>query len=429
MTLIGTTSELVDLGGGQQQLTQHIKPVGFYTAQGSLQYINNDFEDSGDGLRPHIVTTAPMFVSVGSDGARRIHPTRELDRYFEIGAPYVKIGGVWTQVSLGSPSRTRSRLQWTTAQANVYLDMAGHYCKVGILLKNGWRPEGGQFAFPVGIQGLTRQGGQLYADGVPVMSFRAPVVYDYDNEDDVRAIDWRFVPLGGQNYILFTLPDLAGMSKPLVDPTLALQPDAASGDGAYISGRNPTTNTATSVSFNIGEINTASSGPDRGLLRFSLSAIPSSAAVVSATLSLWLRAAGTSFASNNRTLRAYRLRSGRDWIDTQATWNVYKTSTNWATAGASDTTTDRESASIGSSDLATTDAVNTQHDFVLTSSAVEEWISGVLVNNGVILIADTELNDLYQFHSANGPTPSLWPKLTIVYTEGGLLLFRQRYGG
>ena len=65
-----------------------------YDDDGTLRRIVNDWVDSGIPARPHIVTSAPFLISAGDDGMRRLHPTRELDRYFEIGAPYVKVGGL-----------------------------------------------------------------------------------------------------------------------------------------------------------------------------------------------------------------------------------------------------------------------------------------------------------------------------------------------
>lgn len=39
----------------------------------------------------------------------------------------------------------------------------------------------------------------------------------------------------------------------------------------------------------------------------------------------------------------YRVRRG-DWVQAEATWNIYKTSNNWTTAGAGDTTNDIDNA-------------------------------------------------------------------------------------
>ena len=95
------------------------------------------------------------------------------------------------------------------------------------------------------------------------------------------------------------------------------------------------------------------------------------------------------------------------------TWNIYKTSNNWGTAGASNTTTDREAADIGSAAFATTDTG--QKDFTLTASAVQEWVIGALANNGMILIADTELNDMYSVAACGNATAGQRPRLVVDY--------------
>lgn len=422
MTLASTHHEIDDLGGGQFRHTQYVKRIA-YQDSGSLYQIVNDWSDSGIPARPHHVVSAPFFVTVGSDGLRRIHPTREIDRYIEVGAPYIKVGGVWQQVSLGAPVRTGNQLQWTTVNANVYIQMCGHFVKLGILLKGGWTPSDDQFAFPVGLNGLTRSGNTLLADGVPVMSFGAPVVYDNDNQTDVRQISSQFEQVLGQWYAVFTLPDLSGMSSPLIDPTLELQPDATDGLDTFLQSAGPTNNFGTHIRLFIGESN-AEVSIYRELIEFDLSTLPAGANISSTTLSIMLV---VDRSSNARTFRVYRLK--REWVEAQATWNIYSTGNSWQTAGGFGVN-DSEQTDIGSRAFTATESTEVFKDFSITAVSKNDLDWGLEqggAQTGWLIKADTELNDAYQFYSSDDAASAKRPKLVIVYTEGAVTQAMHQY--
>ncbi len=75
------------------------------------------------------------------------------------------------------------------------------------------------------------------------------------------------------------------------------------------------------------------------LLEFDLATLPDEAIVDSATLSLYFYSHQGAGSMYGRTVTYYRLRRA-DWSESQSTWNIYKTSNNWTTAGAYDTTND-----------------------------------------------------------------------------------------
>lgn len=137
MAELGKVFEQEDLGAGRFRTTISPRPIA-YLESGIYRRINSDFVDSGIQSRPHIVTTAPMWLSVGDGGTRRIHPTRESDVYFEIGRPYRT--DTRQPFPLNPLTRVGNLLTSTNATANVYITMAGHFAKVGIWLKNGWLP-------------------------------------------------------------------------------------------------------------------------------------------------------------------------------------------------------------------------------------------------------------------------------------------------
>lgn len=415
MATLGTHWERDNLGGGFVQHTQYLRCVNYRDDNGNLRRNDDNWEDSGIPGRPHIITKAPFLVSAGQDGMRRIHPTRELDRYFEIGAPYVKMGGVWKQVNLGKPTRKGNLLKWTKPLANMYVRMAGHYIKLGILLKGGWVPQDRMIAFPVGLHGLTRKGTQILRDGLRVMHMRPAHVQDLDNPDDIRPVAHKFVNIGGQRYVLLTLPDLAGMTKPLIDPTLALQPDAADGMDTKIATNQPNTNYGTAANLFIGELDGFVS-VQRTLINFNLDALPPNAIISSVILSLFAR---IDYSLNARTYRVYRQK--RAWVEgtsqdpatTGATWNNYETSTPsaWQTAGGFGAN-DCEQTDIGSRVMTATEALDEFKDWPLTPTTK----AGLDFGYGWLMKADVENNDGYSLASSDYATPANRPKLVFVYT-------------
>lgn len=423
MTELGATFERDDLGGGRFQLTQHLRRIAFRN-NGSWARIVNNFMD-GDVNFPHVVSLAPMLVYVGSDGLRRICPTHDPNVWFAIGAPYIKPAGTWQKVNLGSPTRSGNTLTWSIAQADVSIAMAGHFIKLEIALKGGYVPPNGQFAFPVDVNGLTRQGTNLLdAQGNIVLSTQAPIVYDAANRLDIRPITTSIVNVSGQNYLLFTLPSLTGMTSPVVDPTLTLQPDATDGNDAFITGGVVATwNYGANALTGIGEV----SGVYRTLIKFDLSSLPVNATISAATLSLY---ASADNATNARTFRVYRQK--RLWLEgtrtgaadspaTGATWNRFDLTNSWQTAGGFGAN-DCEQTAIGSRDFTASETLNQFKDFSLTPTTKTGLDYGLEQGGsatGWMLKADTESADEYSFATSDDTTAANRPKLVIVYTLPG----------
>ena len=196
--------------------------------------------------------------------------------------------------------------------------------------------------------------------------------------------------------------------------TLTLQPDSSTGIDTYLNSGAPNTNFGNMGVIVVGETN---DGNDvfRSVIKFDLSSIPAGSTITSATLTVTLAEAGSFRANNNRALKVYR--SLRAFSESQATWNVYTTGNNWGTAGANNTTTDREATDIGSTTFNTADADESEKSWTLTTAKIQEMIyGGSFTNNGFIIKADTETDDRYQMHSSNSVTSSKRPKLVIDYT-------------
>lgn len=421
MGLHSTHSEIDELPGGVIRHTIAIKAIA-YRESGILKPLVQDWEDSGNGTTPHIASRAPLRVRTANDGMRRIFPIHGDDSYIELGTPFVKIAGIWTRLAVGQPARAKGRLTWTRPNFNMYIDHGGHFSKLSILLKNGFVPEDSMIAFPVNINGLTRVGNEIQSDGVPVLQLRSLHVEDLDNPFDIRPITHQFTNLNGQPYMLCTLPSLTGMGRPLIDPTLTLQPNASDGIDALITLRVSDTNFGTISAGQVGELNITSGGPDRILIKFDVSSIPVAATITSSTLSLY---ALTDYADNANTSRAFRQK--RAWVETQVTWDNYSTGNIWQTAGGFGSN-DCEQTDIGSRAFAASEALNVFKDWTLSNAGVQGWTSGTFTNNGLLVKTDAELNDAYAFALSDHATAAFRPKLEVVYSAGGLIYQRRMDG-
>lgn len=423
MTFINTCADVDDLGGGRFRHTQYIKPVA-YDDNGTLRAIASAFTASGIAGRPHTVRAARLMTSVADDGMRRIHPTREADRYVEIGTPYIKVGGVWRKMGFRGGMRMANRLNWASPQANMSIVHAGHYVKLEIELRRGYVPEDNLIAFPVGLNGLKRSGANILSDGKTVMHLREPQMYDAANEMDTRAIDGKFVSLAGQPYYLMTLPSLAGMSRPVIDPTLALQPDGSSGhDTTMISWDGGVRNYGATTTFSL--------MAGTALIKFDITSIPPLAVLTSATLSLYVIYVGG--AGGISTFTLYRMLQGNTWIEgtkNNATagagepcWNAREADGSggvmsaWlGSAGAATADVDYASTPIGTfqtyTDLGSV-------DIPLLLSAVTGWHSQAETNEGIRWRrTSSSTRDATFAHSEYG-TAAYRPKLTVEYTLPG----------
>lgn len=192
-------------------------------------------------------------------------------------------------------------------------------------------------------------------------------------------------------------------------------------DITYLDSVNPTTNNSAATLVAIGESN-AGSSVWRGIVKPDLSSIPAGSTIIDATLNLVVQ---NDFSDNSRTMQAYRL--SRAWVFNQATWNVYSTGNNWGTAGAANTSTDREATGVGSVSVAASPGTGATISLPITASKLQEMLSGgTFTNNGFLLKMDTETNDGMFYNATSNATSGNRPTFVVNYTlptSGGAFLF------
>ena|SRR3990167_3138893 len=192
---------------------------------------------------------------------------------------------------------------------------------------------------------------------------------------------------------------------------LTLQPAEATALDTYIESGAPTTNYGTSGNIATGENNAGASGL-RSLLKFDLSSIPAGSVIDSAVLSLTI---SVDLSSNARTFRVFRQK--RAWTESGATWNKYDGTTDWQTAGGFGAD-DCEQTDIGSAAYTATESIGTVKTYTLTASAVQAMITGgSWTDNGFLVKADTEVDDLWAHYSSGDGTSSNRPKLVVTYHQ------------
>ncbi len=141
------------------------------------------------------------------------------------------------------------------------------------------------------------------------------------------------------------------------------------------------------------------------LLKWDLSAIPAGKTVTAVTLTFNVVAA------SSQVYELYALK--RDWSESEATWVTANSTTNWSTAGASNTTSDRESTVLGTLSSASTGTKT----ITLNASGiakVQSWVNTPSTNFGFVVQDYTTTKGL-DLTSSEGVTVSQRPIITITY--------------
>lgn len=128
-------------------------------------------------------------------------------------------------------------------------------------------------------------------------------------------------------------PDKNKVKYPIkIDPTFTIQ---GSGADTWINGYAATTNYGSGTYI---QPYYDSGYKGRALVNMSLSEVPTGALINSADFSIYYYEYFLNSPEGD-TYYVYKVRRS-DWVDSQATWNIYKTGSNWGTAGCANTTSD-----------------------------------------------------------------------------------------
>lgn len=418
MTELGIHWERDDLGGGQFRHVQNIKPI-CYRDGTIVKRISSDWSNSGNPTYPHIVADAGFQVAASNTGIMRYFPTRDQNVWFEIGDPVYRDGGVVKTFDFSNPTRQGNWMLWEKPAADFGMRHIGHAVKLGMEIKTAYRPDNREFAFPLTYNGVVRQGRNMLVDGDIKMRMRPFVAYDYAYDGDDREtvkVPHEFRTVAGQEYVVITLPiEMDSMTRPVLDPTLELQPAAAAGIDTRIYGQVGWENYNFGVSDPL-PVGNIASFPSKILYKFDISSIPGGSTIDSASLALVVASwtgANSAITSNNSLVEFYEGDAdGANPSGDGSTWNHrnYNGSVAWSGGAGGGSGSDYDATPSDSQ------AVNAPSGTITwnVKSIVESWMS---TNYGMWMV--TTISATIRFYSSDNGTASNRPKLTINYTTTG----------
>ena len=204
---------------------------------------------------------------------------------------------------------------------------------------------------------------------------------------------------------IFKPYDLGGGEQRIViDPTLTVQPAAKD---AYLKQDNPTNNYGAITSLQVQDyVDTTW----RTLLEFDISELPPGATLNSASLNLNYYSYTTTDPVG-KTIWAYKL-TRPDWVEAQATWNIYKTGSDWTSAGGDYVTSDPAGGST---------TFPAEYDWMSWNvlPIVQDAYDGSIAAEFLVKFETEGLasgDGIAKWYSSNYPTDtSLCPKLVIDY--------------
>lgn len=214
------------------------------------------------------------------------------------------------------------------------------------------------------------------------------------------------------------LADPARVYPVVIDPSIVLQPDPASGMDAYISGLQESTSTNYGGEAEIKVGNATVSGNHaiyRGLLKFNLSSIPKSL-ITDARLEVY-KSSGSAASTRNVDFALHAVTT--QWLEGEVTWAKATQAAAWAAVGGDFveqpicTMTINADSSVGwysspgpeSSTLA---------------SVVSGWVNGNATNCGILMkrVEEPQADTVQiKLRSSDYADLALRPKLTVTYVE------------
>ncbi|QPQ35658.1 DNRLRE domain-containing protein [Lysinibacillus sp. JNUCC-52] len=301
------------------------------------------------------------------------------------------------------------------------------------------KPTGGfpqKLTYKVNVDGLTvEQVNQtIYLKdantNTPLYLIEAPYMYDsykpegYQSVDEIQSVPEEaksyLLTLSyeviGQDLFVYLAPDANWLNSedrvyPItIDPAIVRLQTSANMEDTTIRSAAPTQTGGNDFELGVG---TAVGGNTvRSLLKFDLSAVPSSTTIVSADLNLWFSS------TNNNSPIAINLHNlTSTWEENQASWTYAKTTpyTTWKTAGG-----DFSSNKLGTvKDIGTppTSIADAMVNWKVPLNVVQGWINNPSTNYGLLLKGDNEASQIYKkFASSEQSTLNKYkPQLVVTY--------------
>lgn len=290
---------------------------------------------------------------------------------------------------------SKGKMAFSNVATDLDIEIVASNTKVQFkrILKSGKAPADAVFGLSQSGTGITVTSEARYTDSKGMLDAEIPVIATKN---------------GG---LLTETIDKAKITKyPVeIDPTLTIQP---SGKDNFMYQDAATTNYGTDAFV---QVYAGTAAAQRALVEFPITwgaDIPAGATITAATFSMYHMLSG---GAEGRTYWAYRLLR-LDWHETQSTWNIYKTGSNWTTAGC---------GSDGN-DYTTTGGAST------TVPAVNNWMNWSVLaqvqtaQTGSLQIAfmikdGTENSAVYTrfYPREEAVQTTLRPKLVIEYTVSG----------
>ena len=405
------------LGGRLRRTVLSVSPVNFQLQNGAWTPITNQIGDTGiPGMGKGVDEFIQFRIAKTLAGQS---PVLHIGR----GAAHIKVAVLGTNTPTPGVVNGQSiRFNGAWNGADLEYVVAGHFIKENIYLKTG---HPASFAFRID----SHQGFDPQTLTFGKFTIQPPILQKA-GEVPVQ-LDWIVSQQGGKTVLGVALP-LGDWSGWILDPTTTLQPDSAGFD-AHITDDAATTNFGTSIEMLIGDNSGSLNIAARIIIKFDVSSISASDTVTSAILSLFEFNAQV---SDSITWDTNLNRLLRDWVEGEATWNIWSTGNNWTTAGAGSDGNDR-SATISATvnlDGTSADAFVAWGSTAQLVSDVQNFVDGGLSNYGWLLNApDAEHRGgapfaLNKFRSSDYTTAADRPKLVIIHSAPSAEGFPHSYG-
>ena len=153
----------------------------------------------------------------------------------------------------------------------------------------------------------------------------------------------------------------------------------------------------------------------RSLLEFDLSSIPAGSTITAATFECW---AAEFFIDASHTYIAERI-IRTDWVEMEATWNIYKTGNNWTTAGCGNNGADYSASQSNAIVIGGTDGIGGWKSNNLLTLVSDAWDNRSKICrfrlNRNDAVGDEGYCDILSDESTEPPTAP-WPYLLVTYT-------------